>query len=419
MPSSKNFELAVIGGGIAGLTLAIALHKRDLNVNLYEQAHHFREIGAGVSFSPNAVQAMDICGDGVYDAFLTVATHNGWESKAKVYFDYFDESKSQEAIFSFTTSMGQNGLQRWQFLEKLSSALPSERAHFGKHLDDIHEASDGKLIMKFRDGSTAEADAIVGCDGIHSRVREILVGSNSPAAHPTYSHKYAYRGLVPMEKAVEALGDEIARNSCNFLGEKGHVLTFPINGGKTMNVVAFYSDPTEWENTQKLTRSAKREDALHDFQAFGPIARKTLELVEPNLDVWAIFDLGNPVPYFSKGRIAIAGDAAHATSPHHGSGAGFAIEDSACMAELLADERVRSMQDLGAAFAAYDAARRERGQWLVQSSRFTGRMYDLELGDDTQMIEREVNERYKIINNVDIKAMCDEAREDLGRRLMA
>lgn len=77
--------------------------------------------------------------------------------------------------------------------------------------------------MKFANGSAAEADAIVGCDGIHSRVREIINGFESPSSHPNYTHKYAYRGLIPMDEAVKALGEEKAKTSCNYV--RGSVLT--------------------------------------------------------------------------------------------------------------------------------------------------------------------------------------------------
>jgi salicylate hydroxylase len=68
--------------------------------------------------------------------------------------------------------------------------------------------------MTFSDGSTAHADALIGCDGIGSHVRKFIVGDKHPSARPQYSHKYAYRGLIPMDKAIEAVGEERARNAC-------------------------------------------------------------------------------------------------------------------------------------------------------------------------------------------------------------
>src|ERR1700743_2318416 len=112
---------------------------------------------------------------------------------------------------------------------------------------------------------------------------------------------------------------------------------------------------------------------------------------------WAIFDLGDhPVPTFHKGRVGILGDAAHATSPHQGAGAGLAIEDAAVLAELLADDRVMNHEDLTAAFAAYDATRKGRGHWLIHGSRRNGDLVEWrteEVGRDFKQIETEIKER--------------------------
>lgn len=219
MAPSKSFEVAIIGGGIAGVTLAIALHYRNVPVTIYEQAPQFGEVGAGVSFSPNAVQAMKSCHEGVYNAFDKVCTRNVWPSKQNVWFDYlngYDKNADghQEAAFTITNSLGQNGVHRARFLDEMVKLIPEGIAKFGKRLDDITTKEDGKLLMKFLDGTTAEADVVVGCDGIKSRVRQLVVGVDHPSAYPTYTHKYAYRGLIPMEKAVEVLGEERAKNAC-------------------------------------------------------------------------------------------------------------------------------------------------------------------------------------------------------------
>ena len=128
----------------------------------------------------------------------------------------------------------------------------------------------------------------------------------------------------------------------------------------------------------------------------------------------------NPVPSFYKGRICISGDAAHATSPHHGAGAGFCIEDSAVLAELLCHESVKSGSDLEAVFSTFDECRRERTQWLVQSSRFIGDCYEWRAkgaGEDFGRIEREINERNSIIADVDVAEMCKAALQTLRKKL--
>lgn len=212
--NTKNFEIAIIGGGIAGLTLAISLYHRGVPVKVYEAAHAFGEIGAGVSFTPNSIQSMKLCHDGIYRAFQSVCTKNVWPSKEKVWFDYIDGyNEKDEQTFTITNSMGQNGVHRAHFLDELVGLLPSNLAQFGKRLQHLEEQDGGKFQLNFEDGTTAQADAVIGCDGIKSRVRRSMFGDDHPCANPSYTHKYAYRTLADMSDAIATIGEERAQNS--------------------------------------------------------------------------------------------------------------------------------------------------------------------------------------------------------------
>jgi salicylate hydroxylase len=266
---------------------------------------------------------------------------------------------------------------------------------------------------------------VIGCDGIKSRVRQILLGIDNPQSYPSYTHKYAYRGLVPMDQAINAIGADLASNRALHMGKNGHVLTFPVAHGKLMNVVAFHHDPHEWKH-ERLTMPSQRGDAIHDFEDWGTNIKAIMNLLMDNLDRWAIFDLGaNPLPFFNKGRVCIAGDAAHATGPHHGAGAGFCIEDSAILAELLlslsqhlqsGDSPLSKEQGLERTLAAFDSSRRERTQWLVQSSRVSVDLYewrDEKCGQDPVKIREELLWRNHKIWHVDLEDMAKSAREEL------
>ncbi|MCJ1408397.1 hypothetical protein MMC19_002472 [Ptychographa xylographoides] len=430
------FDLAIIGGGIAGLTLAIGLLNRGIQVSIYEQAHAFGEIGAGVAFSPNATQAMEICSHGIYQGFEKVATRNQWESASKKWFDFVDGYNHDESmgnqekyLFELSNELGQNAVHRAHFLDEMVKLIPEGVSHFKKHLDIVTEDEDGKLRMKFHDGSEAVADAVIGCDGIKSRVRQLILGEDDPASYPQYTHKYAYRGLIPVKKAIEALGEDNAVNSKLHMGPDKHILTFPVNKGETMNVVAFCTNSDDWPDYNHLTRPSKKSTAIKEFEGWGRNCQTIMNLLDEDLDCWAIFDLGDhPLKTYYKGRIVVSGDAAHATTPHHGAGAGFCIEDSAVMAELLAAAAARlksgskmsKKELLEATFASFEAARKERTQWLVQSSRLNGDLYEWRAdgyGKDLQKIHKELKESNEKIWKVDVRAMGREAINILEKRI--
>lgn len=127
MTQQKQLEYAIIGGGIAGLSLAIALLKRGVRLTIYEQAPRFGEIGAGVSFSPNAIRAMKECDASIYEGFRKVATHNAWESKRNHFFDYVDGYHAVEKhLFTLASDEGANSVHRAAFLDELVKVIPDE-----------------------------------------------------------------------------------------------------------------------------------------------------------------------------------------------------------------------------------------------------------------------------------------------------
>lgn len=253
MATPKPFDVAIVGGGISGLTLAIALLQHGIPLTIYEAAPHFGEIGAGVAFGPNAALAMKLISPKILAAFEKCKTANQWASKDNSWFTvrvgderradkegYVKEGKRVgDALFDieFGSDRGRGGVYRAHFLDELVKEIPDGVAKFGKKLVDMSKADDGSgdVVCHFADGTKARHNAVIGCDGIKSATREWLLGKDDPAAKAVFSGKYAYRGLIPMDKAVEMLGDEVAQNSQMFLGYHGHLLTFPIEKGKTMN----------------------------------------------------------------------------------------------------------------------------------------------------------------------------------------
>ncbi|EEA26150.1 hypothetical protein TMatcc_005601 [Talaromyces marneffei ATCC 18224] len=222
-----------------------------------------------------------------------------------------------------------------------------------------------------------------------------------------------------MEEMVHLIPDGIA----HFDGPQWTCLDIPRRQGRDMNLVTFSTTADEWEDHVRLTKPAHQNDLLKDFEGFAPYIQKLLKLTKPDLDIWVIFDLGDhTVLTFSKGRICLVGDAAHATSPHHGSGAGSCIESSAILASMLASDKVSTVADVQKIFEVFDAVRHERCQFLVQGSRFSGDCYEWRapgIGNDFKKIEQEINRRHAIISDVEVDRFVDEAMKELNKGLSA
>lgn len=266
----KGFDVAIVGGGITGLAFAVGLCRQGVPVQIYEAAPQFEEIGAGVSLGPNAVRALQRLAPEMYDAFLRHATGNGSVDRQGIFFDMRHGIGEPSLITSVTTPGGRpHNVHRAHLLDDIKALLPEAIAHFGKRLESIDEKPGQRLTLRFADGSTAQADAVVGCDGIKSRVRHLILSPDSPSKEAQFSGKFAYRGLIPMDRAVAILGENLARNSQGYLGPHGHILTFPIGHGSHMNVVAFASSKDgRWEN-DKWVVPGSRESVQSDFKDWG------------------------------------------------------------------------------------------------------------------------------------------------------
>ncbi|KAK7723189.1 hypothetical protein SLS63_008962 [Diaporthe eres] len=429
--SPRPLDLAIIGGGISGITLAIALYKRGVSCTVYEAAPELTGIRGAVPISYNALRAMEQIDRCVLGAYNLASTRNQSVSKRNVWCDFVDGMSPQpathlEPLFSIigAGNVGHNVVPCVRFLDELVRLLPRDTVRFEKELKHVLDdrIGSGKMLMKFGDGSVAEADAIIGCDGVRSRTRAIMVGEDHPAAVASYTHKYAYRGLVPMSQASLALGAERAMNATCWLGKNRHCMTYPVDQGQKMSFLAFVTNDREgWPSDKTQCLSTTKAEALDDFRAFGPNVKHIIKLATGDFERWAIFDLSDyTLSSYFKDRICLLGEAAHGSSPHHEAGASLCIEDAAVLASLLSIPEIKGTKTLEKVFAAYDANRRDRTQWHVQSSRRAGNLAEYltkDVGKDIVKLERELNERLNHIWNFDIEDSIREATKDLRRRL--
>jgi salicylate hydroxylase len=160
---------------------------------------------------------------------------------------------------------------------------------------------------------------VIACDGIKSRVREVLLGSAHPSAYPTYSHQSVYRCLIPMSAAIDILGKPLASATIRNLGPGAHIIHFPIAGGTMMSLSAYIQDPKDWDDNDrtKMTAPASKADIREAFTKWGETALELVEFFPEETARWGIFDLADyPLDTYAYSRVCLAGDAAHATTPH-------------------------------------------------------------------------------------------------------
>lgn len=270
---------------------------------------------------------------------------------------------------------------------------------------------------------------VIGCDGIKSRVRRAVLGPEDPAAVPHYARESAYRCLVDMDKARSALGD-IALEPVKWVGQNVSLVTYPIAQNKYLNVAAFIRDDGEWPREDSQVVESSKEDVIKAYASHGPAIRALCEVLPDKLSRWGLFDTcDHPLSTYAYGAVALAGDAAHGSTPHHGSGAGMGVEDALVLATLLekasldlsshatTTTKTKMIKDV---FQTFDAVRRGRSQWLVQSSRYQGALDKGEIEgierDFVKYIESS-SERIDRIFDHDWKQMVQQSEDMLRGRL--
>lgn len=377
----KKIKVAVIGGGIAGLALTTQLVKnQNLDVHLYEAAPQFSEIGAGISFGANAVKAIHLLG--LANEYESIAD----KVKAPftdIWFQWRNGYTDEYLSASIAPNVGQSSVHRADFLDTLIPLVPHKNVHFNKRVQEI-KATDHQVSIQFIDGQRVECDYLIGCDGIHSVVRNHVLDSHQlKRVSPEFSGTWAYRGIIKFEdfkQAIKELGNnpELAEVPQMLLGKDKHILTFPIRQGEEINIVAFKSDRTQTtlpENTP-WTKSVSKQEMLDDFADWSESCQALLNLIEQPT-IWALHETPPLTTYKNKTQnVIVIGDAAHAMLPHQGAGAGQGLEDALILANLLANPQLTA-ENIKLVSKIYEDIRLDRAVKVQHTSHESGEIYEL------------------------------------------
>ncbi|KAK4556656.1 hypothetical protein LTR86_006227 [Recurvomyces mirabilis] len=391
MPSQEPFTVALVGGGLTSLTLAIALRKKKIPFKIYEARSSFTELGAGINVGPNSSTALRLIDEDLAKAFFKIARQNP-TGKEHVYLDIrlgapsgeFEDGEVVDTLFApptGNTTVGRNLLlQMLAERAGLTEGPGKEDADFNKRVSSYSQDSVG-VTLSFSDGTTAMASAVIACDGIHSTIRRLLLGSDSRASKPHFSHTGAYRALLPTAELEKLLGKERAYSSQAVIGPGGYVIYYPTTA-TTMNIGFWtWRKDREWDEDASWLLPGQGKQMREDFTSWGPAAKGLMDLVlekeGEDLPFWSAWHHALHPEKFWQGRVALIGDSAHAMPPHAGAGAGQAMEDAFLMSEVLgciaSSEHAASIDTemqkrIEVAFGVYETIRRPRSQAVLETS---------------------------------------------------
>ena len=347
---TNDTRIAIVGAGLGGLTAAAALHRRGFNVQVYEQAGAFARVGAGIQMSANAMRVLR--GIGIADRVRRGAFQPA----------YWRNRDWDSGNMRFELSLGAAAEKRYgapyllmhraDLHQVLIEAVPGDKLHLRKRLTDIDRTGAG-VTLKFEDGSAAEADIVIGADGVHSRVRTLMLGPQEP----NISGRVAYRAVF----ASSLLG-KIAIDDCTkWWGPDRHiVIYFTKRDRSELYFVTSVPEP-EW-CTESWSAKGDLGQLRKAFEGFHPHVQAVLHAC-PDVHKWALLER-DPLPAWSQGGVVLLGDACHPMTPYMAQGAAVSMEDAAVLTRCLEE----AGRDVDGALKRYEQVRKERTSRVQLSS---------------------------------------------------
>ena len=364
-------RVGIVGAGIGGLSLALALRERGLQADVFEQASELTEIGAAIGLSANAIREFSRLGlDGGLAAASAIPTeliYRHWRDGSRI----AAHPVGQDGWYEKQFGAPWFGVHRADLQKILSDAFGVEHLHLGCRLVNIIEQPDS-VLLEFANGRTHEADLVVGADGVRSVVRRWITGADDVV----YSGTSAFRGIVPTEN-LPSLPDPQAIQF--WMGPDGHLLHYAIGrSGESVNFFAVVETPGIWPHGGSVAE-VPDEVPVASFRGWHPAVTEMIRAASSPVR-WGLFTV-RPLLRWYRDRVVILGDAAHGMLPHHGQGANTSIEDAFALAGLLAGARRDELEET---FSRYQRLRRARTRAIQRSSRVTSSLLHLPDGPAAQ-----------------------------------
>lgn len=354
----KSLRVAVVGCGLGGATAAIFLQRAGFDVKVYEQSPELKRVGAGISLGPNVIKVIGSLGlDKKFIEVGTVARQRlsrVWDTGEII-------NEVSYAKYGETYGAVMMSMHRGDMLQILVEPLKPGTLEYGKRLVGLESAPGGATRMVFEDGTSAEADAIIGADGVNSKVREILLGVEPPH----YTGFVAYRSIFSVDCLGDfrPLGDHTKWWTTETYpgGEDRHFIVYYLTSRRDEIYFVTGSPDPNWDPSLSNVPVDTKE-ILECYEGFHPEVQRIIKSC-PAATKWPLLDR-KPMPLWSRQNVVLLGDACHPMKPHMGQGAGMAIEDAAVLARSF--QAATSVAD---ALRLYEFNRQDRTAKVQEHSR--------------------------------------------------
>jgi 6-hydroxynicotinate 3-monooxygenase len=350
--AKRALSVAIIGAGIGGLATASTLRRAGIDAQVYEQASRFARIGAGIQQTPNAVKVMRVLG---LDerlrrvAFRPLTSLNReWDTGALT--DEYPLGDEIERRFGAPHLL----LHRGDLHDVLSSIVPSEIVHLNQKLAGL-EQDRASVTLFFAGGSRARADAVIGADGVHSVVREILLGPEKPR----FTGRVAYRTTYP----ASLFGEVTVEDSVKWWGPDRHIVIYYVRPRRE-EIYFVTSTPEPDFEVESWSAKGDLKTLREAYAGFQPRVRAVIAAC-PEVHKWALVER-DPLPRWGEGRVVLLGDACHPMTPYMAQGAAMALEDAAVLSRCLHGVDADGIAE---AFRRYELTRKPRTSKIQLTSR--------------------------------------------------
>jgi 2-polyprenyl-6-methoxyphenol hydroxylase-like FAD-dependent oxidoreductase len=336
-------SIAIVGAGLGGLTAAATLRQAGFDVQVYEQASRFARIGAGIQMMPNSMKVLRRIGIEERVRHLAFEPYSHLNRKWDTG-EVMRELPMPESLFGAPYLC----MHRGDLHAALVSILPGEIIHLRKKLTGLDERG-GRVTMRFEDGSAAEADLVIGADGVHSIVRDMIIGPDAPI----YTGRIAYRAIFP---SALMGGKDVGGSRTKWWGTDRHMVIYYTKPDRSeIYLITSVPEPAEWLTPESWSTTGDVVELRKAYEGFHEDVRAVVEAC-PACHKWAILER-DPLPRWSAGRVTLLGDACHPMTPYMAQGAATAMEDAAVLARCLA---ATEGGDVEGALERYEAHRKPR-----------------------------------------------------------